>query len=154
MLRCMKLALEERVDAKVTSATPIMKWLCEHVAATINRFHVHDDGKSKRTGKKCDDLVADLIDVVSARSHGHGGFDESKRVRNRKEKSIHPVQNGQAGQGMACDDGDSICVVLSRRDARVRKNDHLSSSWDLRVLLAGLGAARMHAGRARISVTR
>ena len=46
MLRCMKLALEERVDAKVTSATPIMKWLCEHVAATINRFHVHDDGKT------------------------------------------------------------------------------------------------------------
>ena len=27
MLRCMKLALEERVDAKVTLATPIMTWL-------------------------------------------------------------------------------------------------------------------------------
>ena len=27
MLRCTKLALVERVDAKVTSATPIMKWL-------------------------------------------------------------------------------------------------------------------------------
>ena len=44
MLRCMKLAIEERLIAKITSTTPILKWLCEHTAATINRFHVHDDG--------------------------------------------------------------------------------------------------------------
>ena len=30
MLRCMKLALEERLDAKVMSTTPITKWMCEH----------------------------------------------------------------------------------------------------------------------------
>ena len=46
MLRCMKLALEERLSARVTSTTPIMKWMCEHAAATINRFHVHDDGQT------------------------------------------------------------------------------------------------------------
>ena len=39
----MKLAVEERIDAKITSTTPVIKWL-EHFAATVNSFHVHDDG--------------------------------------------------------------------------------------------------------------
>lgn len=46
MLRTMKLALGERLDAKICSSYPVLKWLCEHLAATINRYHIGTDGKT------------------------------------------------------------------------------------------------------------
>ena len=46
MLRTMKLALEDRLNANICSSYPVLKWLCEHVAATINRYHIGADGKT------------------------------------------------------------------------------------------------------------
>ena len=39
MLRTRKPAREERRNANIRLAYPVLKWLCEHVAATTNRIH-------------------------------------------------------------------------------------------------------------------
>ena len=46
MLITMRIALEERINANICSTYAVLKWLCEHVAGTINRFHVGSYGKT------------------------------------------------------------------------------------------------------------
>ena len=44
LLRTLKSALESRMQAKLPVMHPAMKWMIEHVASTMNRYCVNDDG--------------------------------------------------------------------------------------------------------------
>ena len=40
-LRTLKSALEVRIDTRVPSDHPVLRWLVEHTASLLNRFKVH-----------------------------------------------------------------------------------------------------------------
>lgn len=59
----MKLALEERLGAKLPCGHPIVTWLAEHAATTLAKFHDHQDGDAscqRLHGLPCTDRLADF----------------------------------------------------------------------------------------------
>ena len=55
MVRTMKIDLEEKLGTQVPCAHPIMSWMVEHAAETLNRYLVGEDGKTayeRLRGKK------------------------------------------------------------------------------------------------------
>ena len=55
MVRTMKLDLEEKLGVPIPCAHPIMSWMVEHAAETLNRYLVGEDGKTpyeRLRGKK------------------------------------------------------------------------------------------------------
>ena len=57
-LRALKYPIESRIDTRVPSDHPVMRWLVEHPARLLNRFKVHGDGNTAYQslhGKRCSD---------------------------------------------------------------------------------------------------
>ena len=83
-IRTMKLALEERLGCRLGSQSPVMKWLCEHVAANLNRFNVGDDGCTpyqRLHGKRYSGHVLELGEKIH--------FFTPARTRTKLDKRWH-----------------------------------------------------------------
>ena len=55
-LRTVKSAIGSRIDSRIPSDHPVMRWLVEHSASLLNRFKVHGDGNTAYHalhGKRC-----------------------------------------------------------------------------------------------------
>ena len=66
-LRTLKSALEARIDTRVPSTHPVLRWLVEHAASLINRFKVHGDGQTsyqKLHGKRSSEKVVEVGEQV------------------------------------------------------------------------------------------
>ena len=46
MVRTMKFALEKRLNTTFESSHPVMAWIIEHAAETLNRYQVGEDGRT------------------------------------------------------------------------------------------------------------
>lgn len=67
MARTLKLALEDRIDAKIPCNHPIMAWIPDHAAMLLTKCHVGPDGKSgyeRLHGKPPRDRLAEFGEVV------------------------------------------------------------------------------------------
>ena len=66
-LRTLKSALESRIDTRVPSDRPVMRWLVRHSANVLDLFKVHGDGNTAYQslhGSKCSDKVVEPGDQV------------------------------------------------------------------------------------------
>ena len=66
MLKTLKSALEERMQQKLPTGHPVFRWLVEHTASLINRFHVNPDGRTAyqaQHGKRCSDKVVEVAET-------------------------------------------------------------------------------------------
>lgn len=66
-LRCMKLALEDRLGAKIPCGHPIIAWLVEHAAITLTKYHTHEGGETayqKLHGQACKDRLAEFGETI------------------------------------------------------------------------------------------
>ena len=83
MVRTLKLSLESKIGVTIPANHPIMTWLVEHGAETLNRFHVGADGRTpfERTkGKKFHGASFEFGQVVMHRHAGkvQGGSMEAR----------------------------------------------------------------------------
>ena len=63
-LRKGKAVLEARLGKRIPSTHPIVRWMVEHCATTLNKYAIHDDGDRLSTayellhGKKASEKLA------------------------------------------------------------------------------------------------
>ena len=77
-LRTLKSALEARIDTRVPSTHPVLRWLVEHAASLINRSKVHGDGQTSYQalhGKRSSEKVVEFGEQVF--------FSVPKRLRSK-----------------------------------------------------------------------
>ena len=69
-LRTLKGALESRIQRRIPTSHPIIRWMIEHSATTLNNYALHDDGSSVTTayeqlhGKKASEKLAEFGERV------------------------------------------------------------------------------------------
>ena len=69
-VRTLKAALESRIRKRIPSSHPIVRWLIEHSATTLNKYAVHGDGATLSTayeqlhGKKASEKLAEFGERV------------------------------------------------------------------------------------------
>ena len=78
-IRTMKDCLESRIATKITGEEAIFPWFVSHAAATINRYHVGQDGKTayqRWKGKEFRREVAEFGETVLYLKLGTKGKDK------------------------------------------------------------------------------
>ena len=65
-VRTLKAALESRIRKRIPSSHPVIRWIIEHSATTLNKYALHDDGSTLTTayeqlhGKKASEKIAEF----------------------------------------------------------------------------------------------
>ena len=86
--RTMKLALEKRIRTKIPCGHPVMTWMVEHGAETINRFHVSKDGRTPYERLKGKRFKGEVVEFGRKIMYRYPGKPEGGSMQRRWEEGI------------------------------------------------------------------
>ena len=92
LVRTTKVALEDRLEQRISIMRPLAPWLIKHAAATSNNYTIRESGKTSHElikGRRCIELVAEFGELVFFRPPLSGREKAHKDSwRNRFEEGI------------------------------------------------------------------
>ena len=88
MTRTFKFALEKRLGIQIPSAHPVMGWLIEHAAETLNRYHVGQDGRTPYERVKGKAYKGEMVEFAQKVFHRHPGKTSGGSMEERWTEGI------------------------------------------------------------------
>jgi len=130
IVRTMKLALEKKIGTMIPCNHPVMTWLVEHGAETLNRYHVGQDGRTAYERLKGKKYRGEMIEFGRKIFHRHPGRVEGGSMEPRWEEGIW------LGKRVRSDEHIVACTSGKVMKARSIAMKPLSESWDAAAVMA------------------
>ena len=111
-IRTIKDSLESRLGQRPSEDCPLVPWLVMHAAQTINRYHVHADGRTNYQRWKGKPFRRDIAEFGEAVMYLKAGTKGVHKFNNRWEGGIWLGVKSESGE-----------TVIGTCDVRVKARD-------------------------------
>ena len=108
LVRTMKFALEKRLGVQICSSHPLMAWIVEHAAETLNRFHVGQDGRTPFERVKGKAYKGEVVEFGRVIYHRHPGKVEGGSMEPRWSEGVWLGKNARSDEHMISDETGRI----------------------------------------------
>jgi len=130
IVRTMKIALEKRLNRKINCTHPVMSWLIEHGAETLNRYTVGKDGRTPYERMKGKRYKGEMLEFGQKILHRYPGKSEGGSMQHRWEEGIWLGKRTLSDEHIVASPSGKIMK------ARSVQPKPLSESWDVEAILA------------------
>ena len=108
LVRTMKFALEKRLGVQISSSHPLMAWIVEHAAETLNRFHVGPDGRTPFERIKGKAYKGEVVEFGRIIYHRHPGRVEGGSMEPRWSEGVWLGKTAKSDENIISDETGRI----------------------------------------------